>query len=743
MWDDFAEEDETLSFAQLRVLVQLMEGTALQVADSVPRPPPRPLAARHKPTNRNVPISPSTLKPGSAGAEAEPALPSACDGHPSQAKPQMNPGGRPWWTPLEDVPRRATSRTHRHSTWMEKNLNRRRNKASGSQDEFCSCQDGCLTLMTLTAGADSTHKFASGGFKWSLPARKIVQGTYTRLVAAYKFYPDDDTPFFEATLTAKGLQLSSPRLASTSPPLLIKHLASKQGLGADDQCQCIACTHVVAYKQTWSKFAKIDESRKRKNRKKKEQKQRKQKEKKEKAAAKAVADIKAHLSTLVVGERVTWTGTNDEVPEGTAGEIIEILENSDTRRVRFPGATYGLRPENLVLATAEQAAQWESTKAELDAKARRRQQRVEMEHDAQFAMARYYADGAEEPQLCGLYEEGVTAYMIRVGLKAWYDCFTQHLPEHLESVERLRATTGDDLKRMATEAHMRLDEKTKKQVLSAVRKPTVAERKEEEEKRQERAAALIVGAVVTRTGADEDVPTGTAGEIIEVEDGIRRVRFPGGTWKYKPEHLVLATAEQAAQWKALKPELDAKAAAHLATLVVGERVTWTDADDKVREGTAGEIIEILEECNARVTMARYYANGVEEPQLCDYYAAKSVRAYMTSVGLEAWYVYFAQHLPKHLESVERLRATTSADLKRMATKANMRLDEKTKKQVLSALRKCHIDRRVVRFPGATYRLRPEQLVLATTEQAAQWELTKAELDAKAAHLATLVVGERR
>jgi hypothetical protein len=449
----------------------------------------------------------------------------------------------------------------------------------------------------------------------------------------------------------------------------------------------------------------------------------------------------AHLVSLVVGAVVTWAGADENVPE--AGEIIAIRDDSRSRKVRFPGGTRSFKPEQLVLATAEQAGQWESTKAELDAEARRTQQRVEAEHDAQFAMARYYADGAEEPQLCGIYEEGVRAYMTRVGLEAWYDCFAQHLPEHLESVERLRATTGNDLKRMATEAHMRLDEKTKKQVLSAVRKPTVAERKEEEEKRQERAAALIVGAVVTRTGADEDVPTGTAGEIIEVEDGIRRVRFPGGTWKYKPEHLVLATAEQAAQWKALKPELDAKAAAHLATLVVGERVTWTDADDKVREGTAGEIIEILEECNARVTMARYYANGVEEPQLCDYYTAKSVRAYMTSVGLEAWYVYFAQHLPKHLESVERLRATTSADLKRMATKANMRLDEKTKKQVLSALRKCHIDRRVVRFPGATYRLRPEQLVLATTEQAAQWELTKAELDAKAAHLATLVVGERR
>ena len=41
--------------------------------------------------NQNAPISPSTLKPGSAGAEAEAALPSACDGRPSQAKPQVNP----------------------------------------------------------------------------------------------------------------------------------------------------------------------------------------------------------------------------------------------------------------------------------------------------------------------------------------------------------------------------------------------------------------------------------------------------------------------------------------------------------------------------------------------------------------------------------------------------------------------------------------------------------------------------
>ena len=64
-----------------------------------------------------------------------------------------------------------------------------------------------------------------------------------------------------------------------------------------------------------------------------------------------------------------------------------------------------------------------------------------------------------------------------------------------------------------------------------------------------------------------------------------------------------------------------------------------------------------------------------------------VQAYMKRVGLEAWYGYFQQHLPEQVVSVERLRATTSADLQQMATKANMRLDEKTTEQVLAALRK--------------------------------------------------------
>ena len=60
---------------------------------------------------------------------------------------------------------------------------------------------------------------------------------------------------------------------------------------------------------------------------------------------------------------------------------------------------------------------------------------------------------------------------------------------------------------------------------------------------------------------------------------------------------------------------------------------------------------------------------------------------MKQVGLDAWYGYFEKHLPANMKSVRTLRSTTSADLRRMATKANMRLDAKTTQQVLDALKK--------------------------------------------------------
>ena len=68
-------------------------------------------------------------------------------------------------------------------------------------------------------------------------------------------------------------------------------------------------------------------------------------------------------------------------------------------------------------------------------------------------------------------------------------------------------------------------------------------------------------------------------------------------------------------------------------------------------------------------------------------SGEDVRAYMKRVGLDAWYTYFETHLPANVASVRLVRATTAADLRRMATKANMRLDAKTTQQVLDALKK--------------------------------------------------------
>ena len=65
----------------------------------------------------------------------------------------------------------------------------------------------------------------------------------------------------------------------------------------------------------------------------------------------------------------------------------------------------------------------------------------------------------------------------------------------------------------------------------------------------------------------------------------------------------------------------------------------------------------------------------------------SVKDYMKAAGLGAWYGYFEKHLPANVETIQGVRATTGADLQRMARQANMRLDAKTTQQVLAALKK--------------------------------------------------------
>ena len=64
-----------------------------------------------------------------------------------------------------------------------------------------------------------------------------------------------------------------------------------------------------------------------------------------------------------------------------------------------------------------------------------------------------------------------------------------------------------------------------------------------------------------------------------------------------------------------------------------------------------------------------------------------VRSYMKRVGLGAWIQYFDKHLPANMKSIRTVRATTGADLRRMAAKASMRLDAKTTQKVLDALKK--------------------------------------------------------
>ena len=68
-------------------------------------------------------------------------------------------------------------------------------------------------------------------------------------------------------------------------------------------------------------------------------------------------------------------------------------------------------------------------------------------------------------------------------------------------------------------------------------------RRSHEEAHPGHAARLVVGArVIWVTGADDDIPAGTCGEIVELLHDSRRnwkVRFPGGTWDFEPYHLAL------------------------------------------------------------------------------------------------------------------------------------------------------------------------------------------------------------
>lgn len=68
-------------------------------------------------------------------------------------------------------------------------------------------------------------------------------------------------------------------------------------------------------------------------------------------------------------------------------------------------------------------------------------------------------------------------------------------------------------------------------------------------------------------------------------------------------------------------------------------------------------------------------------------ASAEVRQYLESIGLGEWIKHLANHLPTNIRSAAAVRATTAADMRRMAAEANWALDEPTIEKALEALKR--------------------------------------------------------
>ena len=108
-----------------------------------------------------------------------------------------------------------------------------------------------------------------------------------------------------------------------------------------------------------------------------------------------------------------------------------------------------------------------------------------------------------------------------------------------------------------------------------------------------------------------------------------------------------------------------------------------------------------------LAMVKYYSKGRLEPPLQLHYSlapvessgpkaegsvlepeqssdAEALKLYLTEAGLEAWHGHLTKHL--HIKTPAQLETITAVDLKRMAMRANMRLDLKTTGEVLKGIR---------------------------------------------------------
>eukprot|EP01043_Picozoa_sp_COSAG02_P024752 COSAG02_NODE_1364_length_13033_cov_176.652292_3_plen_2127_part_00 len=250
----------------------------------------------------------------------------------------------------------------------------------------------------------------------------------------------------------------------------------------------------------------------------------------------------------------------------------------------------------------------------------------------------------------------VRSYMKRVGLDAWYDYFDNHLPGNVKSIRTVRSTTSADLRRMATKVNMRLDAKTTKQVLDALKKPPLA------------------AELDTKLPGTELEQKADWSETGDVRAYMKRVGLDAW-YDYFDKHLP-------ANMKSIRTvrsttSADLRRMATKANMRLGAKTTKQVLDALKKPPLAAEL-----ETKLSSTKLERKADWSERSANDD-----DVRAYMKRVGLDAWYDYFDKHLPANMKSIRTVRSTTSADLRRMATKANMRLDAKTTQQVLDVLKK--------------------------------------------------------
>jgi ankyrin repeat protein len=120
----------------------------------------------------------------------------------------------------------------------------------------------------------------------------------------------------------------------------------------------------------------------------------------------------------------------------------------------------GERDSATLAAAAAEAKAKERRRQAAEAKAKGRQRQAEAKtHERQRARDAAVKETAAKE---------VREYMKRIGLEAWISYFEKHLPANVKSVKLVRATTAEDLRRMATQANMRLDTATVVKVLKAL-----------------------------------------------------------------------------------------------------------------------------------------------------------------------------------------------------------------------------------------------------------------------------------